>query len=395
MHILHARWLLADALTLREGGGVLVEGGRISRVLEGPGEVRRAAAEVPHVDLGDVVLAPGLVNAHAHLDLTALEGQVPPGRDFGSWVARLLEVRTALQEQALTSGVGHGADMLFATGTSVVGDIDSTQLGPAILSEHPLAAVVYREAIDAGDPSRAREVLERLRSPLPGALQEGLSPHAPFTVSSALLTELGCLAADRQLPVAIHWSETEAEVDWLESGVGPLAPLLGESPRRAGLDLLEQAGLLGPTTALIHGNHPRSGEPERLAAAGVTVVHCPGTHRFFDRPEAPLESYIEAGVRLALGTDSLASNRCLDMRREMAWLREAHPGLDPAQVWSMATRNGSVALGLNSGCLVPGARSDLAAFSVEAAGYDGILEELTAGIPRVAAVWSSPMELQA
>lgn len=397
VHLLHARWLLADAHTLCESGGVLVADGRVQRVLQGAGAVRRAlAAEPAHVtDLGVAVLTAGLVNAHAHLDLTALADQVPGDAGFGAWIARLLEVRAVTDDRDLTAGVRKGADRLLATGTTAVGDIDTARLSPHVLCEHPLGAVVYREALDAGDPARTRAVLEEVAQPLAVELREGLSPHAPFTVSPALFEGLGALARARALPVAIHWSETEAEVQWLEDGGGPLAPLLGSSPRRTGLDLIEAAGLLGPGTALIHGNHPRPEEPPRLAAAGVTLVHCPGTHRFFGRAPAPLDAYLDAGVSLALGTDSRASNADLDLRREMAWLREAHPGLDPARVWEMATHGGARALGLDSGRLAEGAPADLAAFAVTGGDHLAILEELTAGIPDVVTVWTSSMEFEA
>jgi len=214
-----------------------------------------------------------------------------------------------------------------------------------------------------------------------------LSPHAPFTVSPALWEGLGVLLAESGARVTVHWSETQAELDYLQRGEGPLAALLGPSPRTSGLDLLEAAGLLGPRTSLVHGNHPGPGEAARLAAAGVTLVHCPGTHRFFDRSPAPLGAYLDAGVSVALGTDSRASNADLDVRAEMAALRASEPGLAPDAVWRMATEAGARALGLEAGRLSPGARADLAAFEVRGGGAEALLDELTAGTPPVRGTW--------
>ena len=98
-----------------------------------------------------------------------------------------------------------------------------------------------------------------------------------------------------------------------------------------GLDRIEAAGLLGRRTSLVHGNYPSSGELPRIARSGATVVHCPGSHAFFRREPFPLARYRRAGVPIALGTDSAASNGSLDMRREMALLRRAHAGLAPAE----------------------------------------------------------------
>lgn len=369
--------------------------GRVRAVLDGAGPVTRARRDGARaVDLGEALLAPALIDAHAHLDLTALSGRVPPEGGFGAWVARLLQERSTTSEADLRAGVRRGADRLLATGTAWVGDIDTARVAPEVLAAHPLGAVCLREALDLGDPARRRAVLAELDVPLPSlpGRREGLSPHAPFTVGRELLGELGRRARDRRLPVAIHWSETEEEVRWLRDGTGPLAELLGESPRTSGLDLIEAAGLLGPDTVLVHGNHPLPGEPERLAAAGVTLVHCPGTHRFFGREPAPLAAYRRAGVALALGTDSRASNEDLDMRREMTLLRASHPSLAPLGVWRMATEGGARALGLDTGRVRVGARADVAAYEVRAESPEAALEELTAGVPAVRGVWIGGIE---
>jgi cytosine/adenosine deaminase-related metal-dependent hydrolase len=193
----------------------------------------------------------------------------------------------------------------------------------------------------------------------------------------------------------MHWSETEAELAWLRDGSGPLAELLGASPRKSGLDLLEESGLLHAPLSLVHGNFPMRGEAERIAAAGAVLVHCPGSHAWFERAPFPLEHYRARGVVLALGTDSLASNDELDMRREMARLRRSHPSLAPALVWDMATRNAARALGAQGsvGELALGAWADLVAFQIRARSRGDALEQLTADVGPVARVWIAGREV--
>lgn len=394
MKLYTARWLLADAETFRPGGGVLVDGGRVLALAAGPGEVARLAARRGGdvVDLGDVLLGPALVDAHAHLDLTSLGGRVTAERGFGAWIARLLEERRGADPADLARGVLRGADRLIATGTARVGDVDSTGLAAAALGGHPLAALVYHEALDAGDPARtgpaaaAADAFTRERN-AGTRIERGLSPHAPFTVSRELFARLGRVARDHSLAVTIHWSETEAEVEWLRDGTGPLAELLGPAPRASGLDLIEAAGLLGPRTSLVHGNLPAEGEPERIARAGAVLVHCPGTHRFFGRHPFPLETYRRAGVQLALGTDSLASNEDLDVRREMAILRSAHPTLDPESAWRMATVGAAAALGRRGGVLAPDVPADFCAYGSVGRDRRSHLESLTSDVPAVEGIW--------
>lgn len=373
------------------GGGLLIEGGCVRRVLEGPSAVRRAAREATsRMDLEEGVLTTGLVNAHAHLELSGLRGRLPRGGDFAAWVRALIAARARRGAARLARDARRGADRCLGTGTTWVGDIDTTGALLSGLGRHALRLRVYREVLDAGDPARSAAALARVQRALPRSARrlEGLAPHAPFSVSEGLMRSAARLARRRDLPVTIHWAETAAEVEWLARGSGPLAELLGASPRVAGLDLLERNGLLGPRTSLVHGNHPARGEPARIAAAGATLVHCPGSHAWFDREPFALERWRRAGVRLALGTDSLASNDDLDLAREMALVRRAHPALDPREVWSWATEGGARALGVSdrAGRLAPGRSADLVCWDVrdEAARP---LEALTSGAASVRGVW--------
>ncbi|MDF1797548.1 MAG: amidohydrolase family protein [Planctomycetota bacterium] len=387
--LLLARGILPRASSLLlgggEGAGLLVEGGRVAELAAGAAGIARLRRRRDPVvrDLGDVILVPGLVNAHAHLELGPMAGLLPADAGFPAWVGALLRTRMGLAHSDYLNGAREGLARALLTGTTTLGDIDSTGAAPELLAAGRTGprVRVYREVLDAWDEGRTAAALERLSKALPESsrLLEGYSPHAPFTVSEALLAGIADRRRRRVRPVAMHWSETEEELEWMERGTGGFAPVLGPSPRRRGLDLLEQAGLLGPGTSLIHGNLPRPGEPERIAAAGASVVHCPGTHRFFDRAPCPLDQYRRAGVNLALGTDSLASNEDLDLLREGRLLLESGAPLRPAEVLAMATSGGAQALGLGGevGCLEPGYRADAVAIH---AGRARQVDELAEGL---------------
>lgn len=386
---------LLDRSTVVRDGALLVRDGKIEAVARSVGETRRLAASARVTEIGadgTAWLTPGLVNAHAHLELTAV-GTLSPVGGFGAWVGRVLAARSACTARVLRDGVHRGVAELVGSGTTAVGDIDSTGVAGEVLAAAALPAVVYREALDAQDDARTAAALASVATPLERApaLGEGLSPHAPFTVSPALFRGLGELARRRSLPTTIHWSETAAEVEYLLNGAGPLAARLGGSPGVSGLDLIEGAGLLGPATSLVHGNHPRAGEAERLARARTPLVHCPGTHAHFGREPFAWAHYRDAGVTLALGTDSRASNDGLDMRAEMARLASAHPGLDPGEIWEAATVGGAAALGYEGrmGRLLPGHRADLCVWEIETESESAALEELIGRLPRVRASWSA------
>jgi cytosine/adenosine deaminase-related metal-dependent hydrolase len=388
--ILVARALLLDAGTWIGSGGLVVARGRVRAVLRSRAAVRRARAGRRVHDLGDVVLAPGLVDAHAHLDLCMPEGKVAPRGAFMDWIGAVVRARRALTRAAVEHGVRAGARALLASGTTAIGDIDASGATARLAPGLGARIVVYRELLDAWDPARTAAALAGVRRALPrrARVHEGLAPHAPYTTSDGLLVAARTLARRRDLALSIHWAETPEEERWLAHGTGPFRALLPASPRRSGLARLAAAGLLGRRTSLVHGNCPAPGDVELLARRGVTLVHCPGTHAFFARPRFALERYLAAGVPLALGTDSLASNDGLDMRVEMARLRASHPRLAPAQVFALATAGGARALGLaDVGHLRPGAAADVVAWELGARTHADALDELTAARAPVARVF--------
>ena len=385
--VVRARWIACGPERVLEGASLVVRAGRVERVLG-----RRArVAGAREVDCGDALLAAGMVNAHAHLELGALAGLTPRGPDFAAWVRTVIGLRARASRSELAAAARAGATRALSTGTTCVLDIDTTGAASQALARHAIRSVVLREVLDAHDPTRTLAALARVRRPLrsSGRRREGLSPHAPFTVSPALLAGAAKLARERELPVQMHWSETAAEVQWMESGAGPLAALLGESPRRSALDLLEHVGLLGPRISLVHGNLPSRGEARRLAQRGVTLVHCPGSHAWFERQRWDWRGYARAGVSVALGTDSLASNEDLDLRREMRLASAAQRWLAPEDLWRAVTVAGAAAAGASTqlGRLESGFSADFLVLPVVAHSARSALEELCLGTAPVSEVW--------
>ena len=378
-----------------QGGGVQLRAGRIERVFEGADELKRAARglSLQVRDLGSGYLLPGLVNAHAHLELSHMRLASGP---FAGWIGDILRARRKLVPEDYAQAVVTGEARLLATGTTCVGDIAS--MASAAAQGRRLRSVVYREVLDAWDPARSAASMAALGRALPKRKLriEGLSPHAPYSTSAKLLGLASRLLSRRPMPVSVHWSESQAELDWLREGSGDFAPFFPASPGCSGLQLLEQAGLLNSGTSLVHGNLPQPGEPERIARAGSVLVHCPGTHRFFDRAAFPWQLYRRAGVQVALGSDSLASNGDLDMRREMALARASNPDLEPRQVLAMATHVAAQALGLGGqiGAIEAGQGADLAFHEGLPGNPEDALEALTSGAGQVGQVYVAGRRMQ-
>lgn len=374
--LLMARHVYPVASEPLEDGAVAVRGERIVAV----GLAVDLAARFPtarRVALGDAALVPAAVNAHTHLELTALEGAIPPDLDMASWILALLRARSTLDDAAIRDSAAEGVRRTLAAGIAAVGEICTAGQSVGPMVESGLRGVVYYELL-SGDPARADEVLARgqaqlarWRADYPQAkVRFGLSLHATYTVSAPLFQRASAWARAEGIPLSIHAAESPAETQWLRDRTGPirdtlyatlgLAPDLEEPAGRSPVRYLRDLGALGPQTLLAHGVQVDADDLALLAASGAAVVHCPHSNTRLLNGRLPLAAYRDAGVRLSLGTDSLASAPSLSIWREAAYAADLHgragETLTPTEALRLATLGGADALGVSDelGSLQPG-----------------------------------------
>jgi cytosine/adenosine deaminase-related metal-dependent hydrolase len=367
---------------VRRDGVLVVERGRVAEWRARPPKGSRV------VDPGGRTLVPGLVCAHSHLVHTHLAGATRRRR-FAGWIRQVL----ASPAPAFDS-TASGARALLSRGVTALGDHDPDGSGARAMEAAGLRGIAFREFL-AFDPARgaqeARAAAAAARRAATRGVRPGLAPHAPYTVAAGALRE----ASRSALPISIHLAETEEEREWLGEGTGPLEKLLRERgrrpsfpvPRCSPVDVLEKAGLLRPGTLVVHANALSARELGRLARARCIAVHCPGTHGFFRRGDPPIRRWRAAGLRFALGTDSLASNDELDLLGEMSTLRAADPSIPAAAIVDAVTRGGAVALGLRgAGSLRPGSWADFVSLELAPQRSASDLLEALVHRPRVASV---------
>jgi cytosine/adenosine deaminase-related metal-dependent hydrolase len=184
------------------------------------------------------------------------------------------------------------------------------------------------------------------------------------------MVDLGCRA---QVPLAMHLAETREEVDWLlgaKNGFCALQERLGlpnEQQWRPSIDWLLEQLARASLAIVIHGNYLSEPHWDYLARkrSQMSVVYCPRTHRYFGHSRYPLVEMLSAGVRVAIGTDSRASNPDLNVLEELRLVRKLFPEIDPAEVLRLGTINGAEALGQAKqfGQLAPGMSPQLLAVS--------------------------------
>jgi aminodeoxyfutalosine deaminase len=213
-------------------------------------------------------------------------------------------------------------------------------------------------------------------SPQPSApstnWRPGLSPHAPYSVHPELFRNVCGLARSAGVPVAMHLAESPAELQLLRDGSGPLVTLLEELgvwkpgliPRGTGpLWYLEELATL-PHAIVVHGNLLDEEEISFLSQhPQLSVVYCPRTHAAMHggRPAAhPWRCMLAAGINVAVGTDSRASNPDLSVWKELQFLHQQELGIPASELLKLATVHAARALGLaESGRIAVGERADL------------------------------------
>jgi cytosine/adenosine deaminase-related metal-dependent hydrolase len=377
----HARWVLPITQPPIENGTVAESDGLITYV--GP---RAKAPSGQDYDLGEAILLPGLVNTHTHLELTAMRGFLEDCR-FTEWIDKLRQSRNEiLDSEMLLDSARFGIVEGLEAGITTYADTCSSGVVLQAMRELGVRGIMYQEVFGP-DPSQAEiamreleERIEKLQLEQTGMVTLGVSPHAPYTVSDPLYDAAADFANARHLPLAMHIAESEPEYDIVANGTGDFADRwqrrgipVGRRARSP-IALLEQHGALERGPLLIHCVRVDDADIEIIARHRCAVAHCPASNAKFGHGIAPLLPLMAAGVRVGMGSDSVASNNRMDILDEsrLAVLihraaTRRHDAFGAHQALELATIGGARALGIDSrvGSLEVGKDADLAAFRID------------------------------
>jgi guanine deaminase len=358
------------ALHSFDDGGLLVRDGRVA-ASGGFDEVRRADADATVTDWRGGVILPGFVDTHVHYPQLRIVGRL--GRSLLDWL-----------EQAALPEEERMADIAYATDTAVrfVGALAAHGTTTALVFGAHFAAAtaaLFEAAavsglrIISGLVVSDRFVPAPLRQTVEGAyrdsselirqfhgrdrLRYAVTPRFALSASDAMLEMCQTLVAEhRDVLVQSHINEDPDEI----RHVADAFPWAHDY-----VAVYDRFGLAGSRTVLAHNVHATDSELERLAATGTAIAHCPTSNAALGSGIFPLRRHVDAGVRVALGTD-VGGGTGLGMMKEalQAYLlqRVAPDGviLDAARLLYLSTLAGAEALGLASdiGNLCPGKAAD-------------------------------------
>ncbi len=384
--LIAARWVLpVTSAPIPDGAVLIADDGTIADV----GSAHALQADgAKRIDLGDAALLPGLVNVHAHPELSVFRGLLDD-LPFHEWIPTLMRCKQGanLTPEDYDVAARWTCVEALRTGQTTMAATEASGAAVAAFTDSGLRGRVYLETFG---PSTAQvsAALADLRTrldalaPLAGPrVSLGISPHAPYTVSDALYIAAAGLARVENLPLALHVAESEVETLLVREGLGAFAAGLRTrgiaTPQRghSTIELLDRLGVLDERALLIHCVQIDEEDIARIANRGCAIAHCPVANARLGHGVAPIIEARLAGVRVGLGTDSVASNNRLDLLEEArtaqivqrARLRSSG-ALPGSELLRLVTIDGARALGLEQriGSLERGKDADLCAVRLDA-----------------------------
>ncbi|MBL3699674.1 amidohydrolase [Leucobacter luti] len=340
----------------------------------------RPDAELPSEaeirDLPGQVLMPGLVNGHTHSAMTLLRG-VSDDEGFMPWLAAVQALEQHLTHDDVAAGLQLALVEMIETGTTAFADmyhwdaelielVRSAGMRALIAPASFAPGIVGFPGVSPADGAAVTELTEQLAAHYADDAQISIAygPHAPYTSPPEFLSDIAERAVARDIPIHTHVSESAAEV-------AQITERYGATPA----DHLESVGLFAARVLAAHCVHLTPGEIELFARTGAAISHNPVSNLKLGNGIAPLPEWQEAGIRLTLGTDSVASNNTLDLFEEIKTATILHRGarqdaaiVRASDVLDIATRRGAEAIGFpETGALEVGRLADVIALDITGA----------------------------
>lgn len=390
--IYSAKWVIPVSSSPIADGAVAIEGERIAGV-----GTRKALLskfrEANVEDFGEAAIIPGLINCHTHLELTVMRGFLEREEgDFFAWLKKLTLARLEkMTGDDLCVSATWGAIEAARAGITCVADAsDAARESMGALLEVGMRGIVYQESFGP-DTKMARENFDRLHEKITilrefegDLVRVGVSPHAPYTVSGPQLELISQFAIAENLPLMMHAAESEDEAALMRDGRGSFAENLSRrgiewrAPGMSTIQYLKAHGILETRPLFAHCIRVNEEDIEIMRQSDARVAHCPKSNAKLGHGRAPLASFINHGLKVGIGSDSVASNNTCDILEEARFAallsrvggNENNERMVSAEdVLHAATLGGARALGLDAsvGALDVGKQADLAVVALDGA----------------------------
>lgn len=338
---------------------ILIEGSTITAV---GADLKALHPDARIINGENTAAFPSMINGHTHTPMSLLRGA---GDDMAlhEWLKDCMwPLEAQYTDDHYYWGNRMGLMEMVRTGTGFFNEMYwNPHLALKALEQTPLKGRINFPIMDGMDPEEGKKQWKNCErffevTTAPRGVQLGVVLHSVYTDSRESIEWVRNFADDNNLPIHIHVSETEKEVqDCMETHEG-LSPV----------EYLDQLGLLSERVVAAHTVHLSENDIQILSEKGVNVVHNPGSNMKLSSGIFPYGRLKDKKVPVLLGTDGVASNNNLDMLEEMklaALLQKVHTG-DPTvmpatEIFDIATRIGAGIFNTGGGSIETGKEADI------------------------------------
>ncbi|HBF12796.1 MAG TPA: hypothetical protein DDW49_05320, partial [Deltaproteobacteria bacterium] len=265
------------------------------------------------IDLTGYALFPGFVNAHSHLELTAL-GPVSSPASFVDWIRKLISQKKELTETEKDRGVKSGIKNMIKTGVTCVGDHISHDGPWETILNSPLRGRLFPEVLGVV-PEISQNILEHLKQlkltheNKTSLWKIHISPHSIHALDPEILKQI---LKEEPAPLSCHVAESAAEDELFRKGSGEMADFISPFIKgglrgiwarldsslgpHSGLEQLIFQKLPIEKLLIVHGNYLSDTEIEIMSRHKMSVVHCPGSHAYFGHKKFLLEKLKDINI---------------------------------------------------------------------------------------------------
>lgn len=389
-----AKWLLTETMDLIENGAVVVRGDKIVSV--GPRSWVKRSNSARIVNLGDVLLMPGLINMHTHLDASAVRGYFRPHDEtFAAWHAKVSSRIKMTSAEQLKSSMRLTIRELIAQGVTTIADTTRSFLSTEVLEHEPVRSWVTQELFSDDilrDSAHLDNYIKNFRGLRNSRVSSGIGPYSLYSLSPDTQEKVRIFAHKNNILWQTHLAESAEELQAFSEKNGDLYfhmtrknswpfDLAPSGPVHYAL----HRNMIPDGAICIHCNYIAGHELEQLAARNVSIVICHTYTEQTGHKHFPLDVALKRNCTICVGTEGIASHGDLSIFDELFALKQAYPHITAKDFLRMATINSARALRAQSclGSISEGKYADFIAVRFAYSQGEDLLETLLVEEPEI------------
>ena len=347
----------ASSPPIKNGILILDNNGKVKDLID-PGS---DAGKSENIEVFNGILVPGFVNTHTHLELSHLKGKIPAGTGLPRFIHEIRRLREN-DETIIRDAAATGISEMERNGIVAAGDISNTNICFPLKVNGKIKFHTFVEVFGL-IPKEAKEKIKNGLKLLTLIKEKfshpaSLSPHAPYSVSRELLTEISTCIKNNPAPVTFHNQECMEEIEMFSFNTGKLKSTLEKtgldmtkwkSPGKSSL-LWMLSNLPGKTKILpVHNTYTPVKDIETASKYEPHVYWtiCPGANLYIEKRIPDIYTLLLYTDNITIGTDSLASNHTLSVLNELITLHKHFPDITLEKLINWGTLNGAKALNLD------------------------------------------------